>query len=115
MNDSEEFPKRMIAKRIILHAFRKARTQEAIRPSCPHLPAMEERPVRERLGLPPLHSRTDQCEMIDATLLQRCISADFLIALPSEQLARPRYILVARKTVVVRRVAGFLKCRSGYS
>src|SRR5271157_545107 len=96
----------MVANDIILDAVKETRAQATML-SVPHRPPMEKRPVRERLCLPPFHSRANQREMIDAATRHRRISADFLKALPPEELAGAGNILVGGETVVVRLAAGF--------
>src|SRR5579863_6781794 len=90
----------MVANCVILHSDLKSGFQSTV--CCgAHLTVMHADPFGEGSCLPAVQTGRKYGNMIDASALQRQISADRLIALSPKELTAPPHILNIRETVVV--------------
>src|SRR5208283_3774149 len=90
----------MVPQRVILYPGSKLGCYPAML-SGSHLPVMHTHLLSKGPGLPSLHPRRDDRNMIDASAPNRHVPANVLEALPPKQLAATPHILNVTEAVVI--------------
>ena len=107
---ADQFPEGVIPNRVILHTELELRFQRTLHGRS-HLAVVQANFFCEGSGLPAMQTSRKYSDVIDASTLQRHISADRLVAVSAKKLTPTPDILDIRESVVVLEIA-FAKWRS---
>src|SRR5258705_5001111 len=104
INRAKHLPNRMPAQEVILLAQAKT-CREMIDRGRAHQAMMNTGLLRERPRLPTLHPRRQHRDNVDATALERPVSADCFITLTAKHLAGARNVFDAAETKIIALIA----------